>query len=146
MKYLLLCFIMTGLFVQTGCDSAGSAEGYTYTAFDEAGDAVVRGQLNLDFEGSGTASGYPIKVTGTWQLSRVKDNAEVGPQVGTGTVEGTVNEKKEISLNFNPGVADNNILLVGQFADDLYGSFTGAWTYSTFIGPTEVGTFEVEVN
>ncbi len=138
--------LFTLVFLLTGCDSAGSADGYTYTAQDANGTPVVSGQLDLDFEGSGNASGYPIQITGTWQLSRTDDTAQIGPQVGTGTLEGTVSEKNEIVINLNPGIADDNIFLVGRFDNDLYGNFSGEWTYSTFIGPTEQGTFEVVVN
>ena len=44
-----------------------------------------------------------------------------------------------ISMNLNPGWADNNVVLSGTVEKDR---ISGKWTWITFVGPTAEGTFE----
>ncbi len=103
-----------------------------YRAFDATGVLVCRGTLTLI---PSTAS----QVSGTWQISSIGDAGEIGPQTGSGTLEGTIEESGLISVNLNPSNADNNVYLNGTFDGRR---FAGDWTFSTFVGTRATGTFE----
>lgn len=118
-------------------------KGYTYSGFDETDDTVIRGSLRLQFSETGDEQ-TPLNVAGTWNLMKVKDAEKLGPQIGTGDLEGSVSAVGEIWLNLNPGWADNNVFLAGHFSSHSLDEFEGTWTYSTFVGPTNSGSFEAK--
>jgi hypothetical protein len=49
-------------------------------------------------------------------------------------------QDRGVSIDLNPGVADNNVTLSGTPSD---GSLSGRWQHSTFAGARETGTFTV---
>lgn len=106
---------------------------YSYTGFDSTGVVIVRGQLTFDF-------GDSNQVTGQWCFERVGDVNNTGPQVGEGDLTGGLNGE-QLWINLNPDYADNNVFLSGILKNNEY---TGTWTYSTFAGPVNQGTFEAE--
>lgn len=104
---------------------------YAYNAFNSSGNVVVNGTMTVTQLDT-------TSVTGTWSFVAVRPAEKIGPQVGTGTLTGTI-QKSSISINLNPGWADNNVFLQGTVSSDR---ITGRWMWSTFIGPTAEGPFE----
>ena len=104
---------------------------YAYKAYNAKGELAVNGTMTLSVADL-------TSVTGTWSCDAVLPSEKVGPQVGTGGLTGTI-QKSSISINLNPGWADNNVFLQGTVSSDR---ITGRWMWSTLIGPTAEGTFE----
>jgi hypothetical protein len=136
MKYLRFSIVMFVAVFLVSCsdDSSQSRTGtYRYTAF-HSGAAVVEGFLHFD---ELTVS----RVSGRWELSRTGlSNVEVGPQVGTGRFEGSF-DGAILSIDMNPGVADNNVFLSGTFQGN---TLRGEWSFTGFPGPISQGTFIAE--
>jgi hypothetical protein len=135
MKYLRITFILFAAVWIMNCDDDPSPRTgtYRYTAV-HSGSPVVEGFLHLD-EVSTT------RVSGRWELSRVGSaNVEVGPQVGTGTLAGSF-DGQTLSVDLNPGFADNNVFLAGTFQGN---TLRGEWNFSGFPGPISQGTFIAE--
>ena len=129
---IILCIALS-----SGCknDTAlnlaqGNPGSFSYTAYDSSGTPLVQGQLLFDIKDS--------TIDGSWQLSKIGNAKNTGPQVGSGTLKGTI-QNKTLFINLNPGWADNNVFLVGTIDNKM---FQGSWTWSTFIGPTNGGRFE----
>ncbi len=135
---IALTFLMS-LAVLAGCKDSGiaikdnePASGvYQYKAFDPENQVVVVGTLTMTIDDEGL-------VTGEWALEKQGSFEKTGPQIGAGTLEGSI-RKNEIQLNLNPGWADNNVLLSGRFER---GAWVGTWSWVTFVGPTSGGSFE----
>ena len=104
---------------------------FRYKGYDANGSLVVTGTMNLIVAADSS-------VSGTWTLDAVSSSNKIGPQVGSGTLVGSV-FNGSIAINLNPGWADNNIFLFGTIAQDR---FAGRWTWDTFAGPTASGMFE----
>lgn len=104
---------------------------YSYRGFNAKGVLSVVGTMSL------TATDT-TSVIGTWAFEGVSPGDQVGPQVGSGRLVGNV-QQTAISINLNPGWADNNVLLLGTIGSHR---ITGRWTWVTFAGPTTDGTFE----
>jgi hypothetical protein len=109
----------------------GVPDKYLYKAYNSKGDLAVSGTMTLWVPDT-------TSVTGTWSCVAVLPSEKVGPQVGTGGLTGTI-QKSSISINLNPGWADNNVFLLGTVSSDR---ITGRWMWSTLIGPTAEGTFQ----
>jgi hypothetical protein len=103
-----------------------------YHAFDATGTEVSKGTLTLISSGAS-------RLAGTWQIDPIGDAGEIGPQTGSGTLEGKIEENGFVLVNLNPNNADNNVFLRGTFDGRR---FTGDWTFSTFVGARSKGTFE----
>lgn len=106
---------------------------FEYVAFDADGAQVLEGELVLDVKDDGT-------VRGTWKIDWVEGadrNTVVGPQVGEGALEGSV-EGGELSANLNPQSSDNNVTLLASLDGSL---LVGSWEYTTFSGSTSTGAF-----
>ncbi len=100
---------------------------YRYTGYDSLGAVLITGTLEFKSVDSTSARG-------TWEL----DGPEgYGPQIGVGTFEGWI-DGGVVTLNLNPGWADNNVFLYGRMAAGVY---SGQWDWVTFIGPTYTGSF-----
>ncbi|MCA9727048.1 MAG: hypothetical protein R3E12_19455 [Candidatus Eisenbacteria bacterium] len=114
----------------------------TYQYRSEVGDGVIEGTLELHFEPA-TISTAPMRITGSWELASRGTVGEVGPQLGTGALEGELRDGRSVWLNLNPGWADNNVTLVGTIAPQV-GDLTGTWQYSSFVGPVSAGSFAAQ--
>ncbi len=82
-------------------------------------------------------------VTGTWELQRVPGSdptLSVGPQVGSGTLQGRLSATG-ISVDLNPGWADDNVLL--SLDAKAYDQLSGTWDHSTLIGPVTGGPVQL---
>jgi hypothetical protein len=104
---------------------------YSYRAFNSKGDLAVNGTMTLTLVNT-------TSIAGTWTFVAIIPSDKIGPQVGTGRLTGTI-QNSSISIDLNPGWADNNVFLQGTVSSDR---FTGRWMWSTIIGPTADGTFE----
>ena len=111
---------------------------YSYVAFGAA-DTVTRVVGTLAFRDLVTR--FPCRINGTWNLRAVGDPGNVGPQVGAGTLEGEVDQAGKVHINLNPGMADNNVFLIGSFVGGPRGSIEGEWRVSTFVGEVATGRF-----
>jgi hypothetical protein len=123
------CGDSVGVGVRT--DLAGR---YTYEATDSFGNAVVSGTITIVAIEDST-------VTGEWSLTG--NATEVGPQVGTGLLEGIVSPEGHVSIELNPNQVDNNVILRWNQGDDSVD--TGTWTWSTFRGQEVDGTFTADL-
>ncbi|MFC1725081.1 hypothetical protein ACFL4T_05600 [candidate division KSB1 bacterium] len=132
MKKFYLFFAVVLLF--NGCnlnDSDTDTRIYLYTGYDSTGVAIVSGKLIIDFLEKG-------ELEGQWELSRISTNTDnIGPQLGKGRHIGHV-ENDTAWIALNPDFADNNVGLSGRLDKN---EFKGKWTYSSFIGLTNWGTF-----
>jgi len=106
---------------------------YKYTAYDSLGTIVSKGWLKIEIKDSSN-------VTGSWEINKVGNPQNIGPQTGNGELEGSFNNGKLV-LGLNPDFVDNNVGLVGTHERNKY---TGKWYYSSFIGLTNWGSFEAE--
>jgi len=119
-----------------GCDGMtgpGSIPdgGYAYTGFGSDGAVIVRGWLTLDLAN-------PARVTGAWHLDPVGSPQNIGPQTGDGQILGQMSDGT-LNVDLNPGNADNNVFLTGPVGGN---AFRGRWTYSSFAGVVNEGSFE----
>jgi len=105
---------------------------YCYQGYDGTGSLVVTGWLAI------ATRDNPI--AGSWWLERTANAGEIGPQTGRGRLTGWL-DGNGLSLDLNPGQADNNVLLSGTLADGVY---RGGWAYGTFPGTAAQGTFVAE--
>ena len=141
MKYSNIIFALTLVLFLT-CDNgtfdafAPQTGAYFYQAFDTTGTAVIEGWLRLDLGKPENNVSY-LAVSGKWQLSKIGDPENIGPQLGDGKLQGTI-EKNKIWLDLNPGWADNNVFLNGTIAKN---QIEGFWNYSTFVGSVNGGQF-----
>jgi hypothetical protein len=109
----------------------GPAQSYAYSAFDASGAEVVRGVMLIVISDSS-------RVNGLWDLEETGGGAGmIGPQVGSGELEGTL-EGTKIGVNLNPQYADNNVVLLGTLSAT---GFEGTWQYVGFPGVLNTGTF-----
>ena len=75
---------------------------------------------------------------GNWNFKAVGNLDNPRPQVGTGELIGEIDENNMVSVDLNPGWADNNAYLNGKFEN---GVLTGEWSWVGFAGIPEKGTF-----
>ncbi len=79
---------------------------YSYRAYTSAGVLAVVGTCTL-------ARTDSTSIGGAWSLEGVSSIDRIGPQVGAGTLAGQLKGSK-LSVNLNPGWADNNVILTGS--------------------------------
>jgi hypothetical protein len=129
---LLACLALVACASST--ENAGGLESdYQYTARGAGGEALVTGQLTL------TVSDDSV-VTGSWSTRwapGADTTTEVGPQVGHGTLAGTLRQGA-LLIDLTPGNADNNAVLLGSWTGS---AVTGTWTWITISGPRTTGAF-----
>jgi len=137
MKILLILLTVNLIIIINSClfnvDDSGISGTYFYTAYDYTGIIVAKGQIELDFQDS-------TKISGEWDIHRVGNADNIGPQIGSGRLEGFF-EQNELVIELNPQYADNNLQLIGKYE---YSYLRGRWIYISFIGITNQGTFEAE--
>jgi hypothetical protein len=122
------------------CDKDDSINGikipegaYGYTGFDSTGVKIVTGWIKIVFEDS-------IHLSGEWELDKIGDPQNIGPQVGSGKLLGSY-DKSQIYCDLNPGYVDNNLILKGDYDDR---KIAGEWNYVGFPGVINQGTFKAE--
>lgn len=136
--YVLACS-MPKIFEQTKPFRIGN---YQYAGYDENGGKVVEGRLSItSVEPRRNKNEESYQIKGNWQLNRI-GNQGIGPQIGTGDLIGSI-DKGEISIDLNPNMADNNVILRGKIEGRR---FHGTWMFSGFAGAISGGTFEASRN
>ncbi|MDZ7333500.1 MAG: hypothetical protein ONB31_16110 [candidate division KSB1 bacterium] len=122
------------------CDKDNSINGikipagaYAYTGYDSTGAKIVKGWIKIVFDDS-------ITISGEWELDKIGDPKSIGPQVGSGTLMGAL-ENHQLFLNLNPNYVDNNVFLTCAYDEK---KLAGKWNYSGFPGIINYGTFLAE--
>ena len=138
-KYILTLIIILSLSLYF-CDKDNSINGikipngaYAYTGYDSTGVKIVRGWIKFDFNDNTT-------ISGEWELDKIVDPQNIGPQVGSGNIIGSlVND--QLHLNLNPQFIDNNVFLTCPYNDQ---KLEGHWFYSGFPGIINYGSLVAE--
>ena len=134
-QVLLILFMIAIIFAFTcseGPPTSSSTNVYKYTGYNAAGNKIISGLLTIEQD---TA----FVVTGTWKFEPIGNCDNVGPQLGEGNCIGSLDSGKTLWLNLNPDMADNNVILAGNFENEHY---AGTWSYYGFPGLINHGTFE----
>ncbi len=129
-----------GLLLTAGCRDAGTESGppqvpvpsgtYSYAAYDSSGTAVISGWFTIAHIDSSA-------ITGDWHFRAIGSPVNIGPHAGDGKLAGTLSGGV-LQVNLQPNFADNNILLHGSTSST---GIEGTWTWISFIGPTNRGSF-----
>lgn len=105
---------------------------YSYSAYDATGTKIIQGWLEISIIDSS-------RMEGTWHLQKTANVGAVGPQTGDGKLIGNI-YNDSISINLNPGVVDNNVILRGSFLDYVS---KGEWSWVTIAGVTKKGIYKM---
>ncbi len=106
---------------------------YHYVGYNKSGgNKVVEGQLQI-------TSVESNRLKGKWDLKAIGNPPNLGPQIGTGALEGEVTNDGGVRINLNPSMADNNVSLTGKIEERR---IRGEWSYSGFAGIINRGAFE----
>lgn len=127
---LLFCFCdndnpLNGIKVPDGA--------YAYTGYDSTGVKIVCGWIKFEFDDSTT-------ISGEWELDKIGEPQNIGPQVGSGQLVGNV-QNSQLYLDLNPQFMDNNVFLTSPNDDQ---KLEGKWTYAGFPGIINYGSFVAE--
>ena len=134
MKIVSLGLILTAMFLIVGCsdddESSNPTGPYRYTAFLN-NVPVVEGTIQIDSLNTQNVSGH-------WDFHAVgEERNDVGPQIGSGNFTGSF-DGAAVSINLNPEMADNNVILNGTFTGN---TIRGEWSFSGFAGVINHGPF-----
>jgi hypothetical protein len=136
---LFMIFIIWTGFLVSSCEDGGAGltpfGAYSYISYDSTGRAIVRGWLTLLYRDSS-------RVTGEWHFAAIGNPEGIGPQVGDGNLAGGMNQDS-LWVGLHPEFVDNNLVLFGKLEGSHY---RGQWTWISFRGPTNHGTFEATRN
>lgn len=135
---LVLGFLAFSLIVFYSCEDSDPnsfPKSYKYTGYDSSWNKIIEGYLWIDNIDS-------TEVKGGWRFELVSNKNNIGPQIGKGYFEGTTNMLGGLSLNLNPGMIDNNVLL--DCSMQLPYRIDGRWSYIGFPGVINWGRFEGE--
>ncbi|MDT3695272.1 MAG: hypothetical protein ROY99_02700 [Ignavibacterium sp.] len=139
MKTLILCLSVFSLLIFYSCEDNSDLnsfpKSYKYTGYDSSWNKIIEGYLWIESIDS-------IEVKGGWRFRLVSNCENIGPQIGYGSFEGTTNMLGDFSLNLNPGMIDNNVLL--NCSMRLPYKIDGMWSYIGFRGVINWGRFEGE--
>ena len=128
-------FVSFLLLLSCGEDSPtnSSIKTYKYTGYDSSWNKIIIGYLWIKSVDS-------TSVKGSWDFKLIRNEENIGPQIGKGVFEGVTDMRGSLSLNLNPGWADNNVILDGNTF--LPYRFEGAWHYIGVAGEINWGRFE----
>jgi hypothetical protein len=131
---ILAAALAAGIALFAGCaedptSPSAIAGRYQYTAYNAGDTAVVIGSVIINNRDS-------TLLTGNWTLAGINGATDVGPQIGGGALGGST--ASGVSINLNPGWADNNVILHGAFTGN---EITGTWSWISFVGVTAEGRF-----
>ena len=105
-----------------------------YDAYSDRFRPLLSGSFDLVVHEDST-------VTGNWTItwvSGVDTTTPVGPQVGSGALQGHVLPDTSVWLNLNPDFVDYNVFLSGAATAK---GLSGRWGYSTIAGEQVHGRF-----
>ena len=112
---------------------------YLYEAYAPTGAKVLSGVIHLQWPDV-TIERADRNLMGTWTITWVAGadtTLQVGPQVGSGTLDGTAGDEGVV-LSLNPAMMDSNVFLHAIVDGN---TIRGTWTWSTVAGPTIEGRF-----
>lgn len=138
MKAIILIIVITAVSFLSSCEDSDPnsfPKSYKYTGYDSSWNKIIEGYLWIDSIDS-------VEVKGRWRFNLVSNCENIGPQIGKGSFEGTTNMRGTLSLNLNPGMIDNNVLLECSML--LPYGIDGHWSYIGFPGVINWGRFEGE--
>ncbi|MBE0570404.1 MAG: hypothetical protein IH618_02575 [Ignavibacteriaceae bacterium] len=138
MKALILITVITVVSFLFSCEDSDPnsfPKSYKYAGYDSSRNKIIEGYLCIDSIDS-------IDVKGRWRFSLVSNCENIGPQIGHGGFEGITNMLGTLSLNLNPAMIDNNVLL--ECSMSLPYRIDGQWSYVGFPGVINWGRFEGE--
>lgn len=133
-KMFFISLIITGFVISSCSENVteyDSSEKYLYKSYDTTGAKIVEGWLTINYLDN-------MEITGRWDLGKVGNPENIGPQVGNGNLIGGLNSNKTW-IELNPEYRDNNLQLLGTIQQ---GKFFGEWQYLSYSGVTNYGTFE----
>ena len=125
-----LWFIATSVMFLAGCANEGSE----LVIRDAAGNVVATADLRLPDQLP--AAGQDFE--GRWQL-KSSTGSFPADSTANGKYSGIVHEQG-VSIDLNPGVSDNNVVLSGSA---INGSLSGNWHHATFVGSKPMGSFTI---
>lgn len=106
---------------------------FTYIGYDSTDIKIVKGWIKINFDDSTT-------ISGEWELDKIGDLQNIGPQLGSGQLIGSVQDS-QLFLNLNPQYADNNVFLICPYNNQ---KLIGKWNYVGFPGIINYGCFVAE--
>lgn len=133
MKLITVFFIMLLAFA---CRESSSITGpvksgsYNYQSFDTLGNLLASGSMII-------AQIDSVHLKGSWQLIKVQNRQDIGPQQGYGSLYGTLSDSMVV-IDLNPDFRDNNVILTGTVNGKR---IDGKWAWISFIGETNWGRF-----
>ena len=137
-----IAFLFLALLMISACfhKTSGPEDQFdgNYLAYDQSGNLILQGLLHFTVNEDST-------VTGSWEIDWVpgaNTSLQVGQQIGSGGLVGQIINGR-LNLDLNPGWADNNVILQGNWSE---GEMDGTWRWVTFAGPTTYGRFHLEMN
>ena len=113
----------------------GPSGSFSYLSYDSLGTPVVSGWLTFEMTDS-------VKIDGSWQLKRLINRDDLGPQFGEGELIGQI-EDLSIWMELNPQFRDHNLSLVGTISNSR---IEGKWYWVSLPGVTNWGTFRAVKN
>ncbi len=114
-------------------DAPAYAGTYNYSGYDDQGGLVVTGRLYLFAQED---SAHDL---GTWNFQRAGSSTNnIGPQIGSGFLDGSISDATNLFLNLNPNVFDNNVYLNGTLSSN---TLSGIWYWEGIAGTRATGTF-----
>ena len=135
MKILNIIFAM--LLLTIGCEKDKQAtepldmDIYSYSAYHTSGTKIIQGWFEICVIDSS-------RIEGAWHLHKTANMGEIGPQTGDGKLVGNIHDDS-VSINLNPDVVDNNVILRGPVFDYVT---EGEWSWITIAGVTSKGTYK----
>lgn len=140
--------IVIGILSLAAALGAGCSENEMDTSPGTMQDAhlIIRSSQGQILATGNIALPDPLPASGSFSgnanLTIIGRELPPGAIAKDGEYQGEVREEKEILINLNPGVMDNNINLVGTREGSRV---TGNCEVSTFAGPRPIGTFELRL-
>ncbi len=103
---------------------------FSYTGYDSANAKIVTGWIKVSLVDS-------TELTGEWELKKVGQSENIGPQVGSGKLSGLLTDSVA-QINLNPDWIDNNVFLLFDWDAE---NIDGTWQYVGFPGVLNHGSF-----
>ena len=135
--FFLLLILETSILltcIDSGVGIAPSGA-YSYISYDSSGAPIVKGWFTMNITDS-------VSISGEWHFKKIGKPKDIGPQIGDGVLIGGL-KQDFVWIELNPQYIDNNLLLTGMIEDSNY---RGEWTWISYAGPTNRGTFKAIKN
>lgn len=114
----------------------GAGQTFYYKSYDLNHHLIAQGVIKIKFNNSD-------EISGTWNLQKIGNPQNIGPQSGTGELVGDLINKDSIWIELNPQFKDNNLQLLAKYTRTV---LTGKWLWITYAGITNQGYFNATLN